>query len=497
MAPPRSPDTHPARSRRAALLVLCAATLMIILDGSVVTVALPSIQRDLGFSASGLAWTVDAYMIAFGGLLLLAGRLGDLTGRRRVFVAGLVLFTAASLLCGASTGRAALIAARFAQGAGGALASAVSLGMIVVLFPEPWERGRAIGAFGFVGAAGASVGQVLGGVLTEVAGWHWIFLVNVPVGVVTVAAALRVLPADRGPGLRGGTDGIGAVLVTAGLMLTVLTIVRTGGSGGASGHALAYAAASAALLAGFVARQATASRPLLPLRTLRSRGVAGANAVQLLMVAALFGFQVLIAVYLQDVPGYGAAGTGLAMLPAAVTIGAVSLGLSARLNARFGERAMLLTGLALLVAALALLTRLPVHAGYARDLLPTMLLAGGFGLAIPALTVLATAEAGPDDAGVISGLFSTTQQVGGALGVAALSAVATARTRGLLTSGQDGASALTGGFHLAFGAGTLLLLLAFAVAATVLRHPGRRDGSPATGHPSSSRSAAQPKEQTR
>lgn len=493
MAPPRSPATHPARSRRAALLVLCTASLMIILDGSIVTVALPSIQRDLGFSASGLAWTVDAYMIAFGGLLLLAGRLGDLAGHRRVFVAGLALFTVASLLCGASTGRATLIAARFAQGAGGALASAVALGMIVVLFPEPRERGRAIGALGFVGAAGASIGQVLGGVLTDVAGWHWIFLVNVPVGVVTVAAALRVLPAGRGPGLRHGADGIGAVLVTAGLMLAVFTIVRTGRPGGVSAHTLAYAATSAALLAGFVLRQATASRPLLPLRTLRSRRVAGANAVQSLMVAALFGFQVLVALYLQEVPGYGAAGTGLAMLPAAVTIGAVSLGLSARLNARYGERAVLLTGLALLVAALGLLTRLPVHAGYARDLLPTMLLAGGFGLAISALTVLATAAAGPDDAGVVSGLFTTTQQVGGALGVAVLSAVATARTRGLLAAGHGGASALTGGFHLAFGAGTLLLLLALAVAATLPRRPG----PPAAERPPSVPSITHPKEQTR
>ncbi len=478
MAPRTSPAGR-ARSRGPALLVLCTASLMIILDGSIVTVALPSIQRDLGFSASGLTWTVNAYMIAFGGLLLLAGRLGDLAGRRRVFVTGLALFTAASLLCGASTGRATLIAARFAQGAGGALASAVSLGMIVVLFPQPRERGRAIGAFGFVGAAGASIGQVLGGVLTEAAGWHWVFFVNVPLGVAAVAAALRVLPADRGPGLRGGADALGAVLVTAGLMLTVFTIVQTGRHGWASAPTLGYAAASAALLAGFVARQATASRPLLPLRTLRSRGVAGANAVQVLMIAALFGFQVLIALYLQDVRGYGAAGTGLAMLPAAAAIGAVSLGLSAPLNARFGERAMLLTGLALLVAALGLLTRLPVHAGYARDLLPTMLLAGGFGLAISSLTVLAMSAAGPDDAGVVSGLFSTTQQVGAALGVAALTTLATARSRGLRAAGHDGAAAVTGGFHLAFGVGALLIAVAFAVAAAVLRPPGRRDG-PAT-----------------
>lgn len=484
---PRTSSAGRAPTRGPALLVLCTASLMIILDGSIVTVALPSIQRDLGFSASGLTWTVNAYLVAFGGLLLLAGRLGDLAGRRRVFVAGLALFTAASLLCGVSTGRTMLIAARFAQGAGGALASAVSLGMIVVLFPEPRDRGRAIGAFGFVGAAGASIGQVLGGVLTQAAGWHWIFFVNVPLGVAAVAAALRVLPAGRGPGLRAGADALGAVLVTAGLMLTVFTIVQTGRYGWASARTLAYAAASAALLAGFLARQAAASRPLLPLRTLRSRAVAGANAVQILTVAAMFGFQVLIALYLQDVRGYGAAGTGLAMLPAAATIGAVSLGLSARLNARFGERAMLATGLALLVAALGLLTRLPVHAGYARDLLPTMLLAGGFGLAISALTVLAMSAAGPDDAGVVSGLFSTTQQVGAALGVAVLTTLATTRTRGLRADGHDGAAALTGGFHLAFGVGALLIAAALAVTAVTFRPAARRPG-PATPE----RAAARP-----
>jgi EmrB/QacA subfamily drug resistance transporter len=453
---------------------------MIILDGSIVTVALPAIQRDLDFSPANLTWTVNAYMLAFGGLLLLAGRLGDLVGRKRVFVAGLAVFTASSLLCGMATSQDALIAARFAQGVGGALTSAVSLGMIVTLFPEPRERGTAIGAFSFVGAAGASIGQVLGGVLTEAINWHWIFFINLPIGVATMILAVRALPAERGIGLAAGADALGALLVISGLMLTVYTIV-TSRHGWTSPETLGLAAASVALLAAFILRQARATAPLLPLRMFRSRNVSGANLIQILMVSALFGFQILIALYLQNVRGYGALGTGLAMLPAAGTIAAVSLLLSARLIARLGERLVLLTGLASLVGALLLLTRLPVDADYAVDLLPTMLLAGGFGLAIAAVTALGMSGARPDDAGVASGLFSTAQQVGGALGVAVLSTLATAHTTGLAAHGHDRASALTGGFHLAFGIGAGLLAIAFLLALTVLRQPRLRTAAPADG----------------
>jgi EmrB/QacA subfamily drug resistance transporter len=458
-------------SRTAALVVLCAGLLMIILDGSIVTVALPAIQRDLRFSPSALTWTVNSYMIAFGGLLLLAGRLGDLVGRRRMFVAGLVVFTVASVLCGVSTGQEMLIAARFVQGAGGAMASAVSLGMIVTHFPEPRERGRAIGAYGFVGAAGASIGQVLGGVLTQAVSWHWIFFINLPIGAAAALTAVRVLEPDRGLGLRAGADALGTVLVTAGLMLGVYTIVETSRYGWGSAHTLGFGALTVGLLAGFVTRQATAARPLLPLGLLRPRNVAGANAVQVLMVAALFGFQILIALYLQNVRGYGAAETGLAMLPAALSIAAVSLGLSARLNARFGERRVLLAGITLLVAGIGLLTRLPAHATYVVDLLPTLVLASGFGLAISALTALGMSGAGAGDAGLVSGVFNTSQQVGGALGVAVLSTFAAARTRDLLGAGHDPASALTGGFHVAFGIGTGLLAAALVLAAVVLRSP--------------------------
>jgi EmrB/QacA subfamily drug resistance transporter len=476
-------------SRTAALAVLCAGMLMIILDGNIVTVALPAIQADLRLSPSGLTWVLNAYLVAFGGLLLLAGRLGDLIGRRRMFVAGLAVFTAASLLCGLATGQNMLVAMRFLQGAGGAMASAVSLGMIVTHFPGPAGRARAIGAFSFVGAAGASIGSVLGGVLTEAVSWHWIFFVNLPIGTAAALLAVRVLDRDEGLGLRAGADTLGAVLVTGGLMLGVYTIVQTDRFGWTSARTLGCAALALGLLAGFAVRQATAGAPLLPLRVFRSRDVTGANLVQVLMVSALFGFQILIALYLENVRGYGAAKTGLAMLPAAATIAVVSLGLSARLIGRFGERRVLLAGLALLVAAIGLLTRLPADAVYVRDLLPTMLLGGGFGLAISALTGLGMSGAGPADAGVASGLFNTTQQVGGALGVAVLSTFAASRAQRLLAAGRTRPAALTGGFHVAFGVGTGLLVVAFAVAAAILRRPAAAPGattSPEEAHQATS-----------
>ncbi|MEU3465210.1 DHA2 family efflux MFS transporter permease subunit [Streptomyces sp. NPDC006733] len=469
---PRPPVPAPDRSRWLALAILCAGMLMVILDGSIVTVALPAIQSDLGFSQPDLAWVVNAYLIAFGGLLLLAGRLGDLIGRRRMFLAGITLFTAASLLCGVAGSPALLIAGRFVQGVGGAMASAVSLGMIVTLFPEPRERARAIGAFSFVGAAGASIGLVLGGVLTQSASWHWIFFINLPIGVAAGVLAARTLVPDRGLGLRSGADAAGAALVTAGLMLGVYTIVQAGQHGWGSARTLGLGALAAALLAGFVLRQAKAAAPLLPLRVFRSRQVSGANAIQVLMIAALFGFQVLVVLYMQHVLGYGAARSGLAMLPSAVVIGIVSLGFSARLTGRFGERTMVVSGLALLLAGLLLLSRVPVHGGYAADLLPVMLSLAGFGLAIPALTGLGMSGATERDAGVASGLFNTTQQIGGALGLALLNTLATSRTDHLLSAGRPAPEALTAGYHLAFAVGAGLIAAALLLAATTL--PARR-----------------------
>ncbi|MGW0938266.1 MFS transporter [Streptomyces sp. NPDC002666] len=472
-APAPTTPSPVTRSRRLALGVIATGLLMTVLDGSIVTVAMPAIQNDLGFTPAGLSWVVNAYLIAFGGLLLLSGRLGDLLGRRRMFLAGTAVFTAASVLAGAAGSPALLVAARFLQGAGSAMASAVGLGILVTLFTESRERARAIAVFSFTGAAGASIGQVLGGVLTDALGWHWIFFINLPIGLAVLLVALRALPADRGPGIAAGADATGALLVTGGVMLGIYSVVEVESYGWLSAHTLGLGALALALLAAFAVRQATAATPLLPLRILRSRSVAGANLVQILMVAALFSFQILVALYLQRVLGYGATATGLAMLPAAAVIGAVSLGISARLSARFGDRNVLLLGLALLIGMLGLLTRLPVHAHYATDLLPVMFLAAGFGLALPALTTLGMSGAGEEDAGLASGLFNTTQQIGMAMGVAVLSTLAASRTDTLLAAGGSRAEALTGGYHLAFAVGTGLLVTAFLVALAVLGRPDR------------------------
>ncbi|MFJ9804102.1 DHA2 family efflux MFS transporter permease subunit [Streptomyces wuyuanensis] len=463
--------TTALRSRWVALGVVATGLLMTILDGSIVTVAMPAVQHDLGFSPAGLSWVVNAYLIPFGSLLLLAGRLGDLIGRKRMFLAGTAVFTTASLLAGLASSPAVLLAARLLQGAGSAMASAVGLGILVTLFTEAAERARAIAVFSFTGAAGASLGQVLGGILTDALDWHWIFFINLPIGLAVLALAVPALPADRGPGLREGADVAGAVLVTAGLMTGIYAVVKVEQYGWDSARTLGLGATAAALLIAFAVRQATAATPLVPLRIFRSRRVTGANAVQMLMVAALFTFQILVALYLQKVLGYGAAGTGLAMLPAAVVIGAVSLGVSAGLNARFGERNVLLAGLVLLIGMLVLLSRLPVRADYVTDLLPVMLLAAGFGLALPALTTIGMSGAGDDDAGLASGLFNTTQQIGMALGVAVLSTLAAGRSERLLTDGASAAAALTSGYRLAFTVGAGLLLAAFAVALLALRRP--------------------------
>ncbi|MFB6615276.1 MFS transporter [Streptomyces sp. NPDC056367] len=476
-APPAAPGASTAaprglHSRWTALAVLSTAMLMTVLDGSIVTVAMPAIQNDLGFSPAGLSWVVNAYLIAFGSLLLLAGRLGDLIGRKQLFLAGTAVFTGASVLAGLATSSTVLIAARFLQGVGSAMASAVSLGILITLFTEARERARAIAVFSFTGAAGASLGQVLGGVLTEALDWHWIFFINLPIGLAALLLALPALPAGRGPGLGAGADVLGAVLITGGLMLGIYTVVKVEQYGWTSAHTLGLGALSLALLAGFTLRQAKARTPLVPLRIFRSRTVTGANLVQMMLVASLFSFQILVALYLQKVQGYGAAATGLAMLPAALVIGAVSLAASARLNARFGERNVLMAGLGLLVVALGLLTRLPVHADYVTDLLPVMLLVSGIGLALPALTTLGMSGADEGDAGLASGLFNTTQQIGMALGVAVLSTLAASRTESLAGSGSTPAEALTGGYHLAFGIGAALLLAGIVLAATLLRAGG-------------------------
>ena len=458
------------RSRWLALVVLCAGMLMIILDGTIVNVALPSIQDDLGFSQSSLAWVVNAYLIAFGGLLLLAGRLGDLIGRRRVFLAGLTIFTLASLLCGLASSQELLIGARFLQGLGGALTSAVILGMIVTMFPEPADQAKAIGVYSFVASAGASIGLLAGGVLTQGINWHWIFFVNVPIGVATGVLALRLLAHESGAGLKQGADVGGAILVTAALMLGVYTIVEAGDYGWGSLHTLGLGAVALVLLGAFVARQARAANPLLPLRLLRSRNVAGANLIQVLMIGGMFGMFFTGTLYFQRVLGYDAIEIGLAFLPVSLGIGVLSLGFSARLSLRFGARRVLLGGLSLLLVGLALFTQVPVDSSYVADILPSMLLLGvGAGLTFPPMMTLAMSTATPADSGLLSGLVNTTQQVGAALGLAILATLATSRTESLVADGDALPAALTGGYTLAFTIAAGFIAAAIALAVAVLR----------------------------
>jgi EmrB/QacA subfamily drug resistance transporter len=459
------------RSRWIALYVLCAGMLMIVLDITVVNVALPSIKDDLGFSQSSLAWVVNAYLITFGGLLLLAGRLGDLVGRRTVFLYGLGVFVAASILCGASQSEAMLIGARLLQGIGGAMTSAVILGMIVTMFPEPAEQAKAVGVYAFVASAGGAVGLLVGGVITQVISWHWIFFVNAPIGLATAIFSRRLLENDEGIGFGEGADALGAVLITASLMLGVYTIVEPAAKDGwGAATTLLLGAGSLALGALFVAREATAKTPLIPLRIFRSRNVTGANLVQILTVAGMFGMFFMGSLYLQLVQGYDALQIGLAFLPICIIMGTLTGRYSEPLIMRFGARRLLFPGLGLVAAGLVLFTRAPVDATYVVDVLPVLILMGiGIGICFPALMTIAMSGATRADAGLASGLVNTTAQVGGALGLAVLATLSTSRSDSLEAAGHSTASALTSGYHLAFWIAAGLVLAAIAVAAIVIQ----------------------------
>jgi len=454
-------------TRWLSLLILCTGFLLIVIDMTIVNVALPSIQRDLGFSQAGLAWVINAYLIAFAGFLLLAGRLGDLFGRKRIYLIGLGIFIGASVLCGLSFNQPMLIAARFIQGIGGATSSAVILAMIVTLFPKPDEQAKAFGVFSFVASAGAAVGLLAGGLITQAVSWHWIFFVNVPVGLVTAALSARMLDSDRGIGIGRGADVLGAVLVTAALMLGVYTIVESSMYGLGSLHTIVFGGIALALLGAFVARQALARNPLLPLGVFASRKLSASNVVQALITAAFFGFFFMGSLDLERVLGYGPMAIGLAFLPVAVVMGLFSIRFSALLINRFGPVAVLGAGQVVVAAALTMLALGPTNASYPIHLMvPLALLGLGGGLSFPSLTIIAMSDVRPADAGLASGILNTTGQVGGALGLAVLATLAGSRTLSLLHDGAGSAVALAGGYHLAWlvGAGTVVVTLALAVS---------------------------------
>jgi EmrB/QacA subfamily drug resistance transporter len=458
------------RTRWLALLVLCAGDLMIVLDSTIVNVALPSIQADLGFSGTSLAWVVNAYLLTFGGFLLLGGRLGDLFGHRRLFLIGIAFFTAASIACGLSTTQSLLVAARAIQGLGGAVVSAVALSLIMNLFTEPAERAKAMGVFGFVLAGGGSIGVLLGGVLTDLLSWHWIFLVNVPIGAVVYALCLRLLPAERGTAAGGRLDVAGAVTVTVSLMLAVYAIVNGNDKGWTSGQTLGLLAAAAVLMALFLGIESRVRAPLVPLGIFRLRNVATANAVGILWAAAMFSWFFMSALYLQKVLGYSPLKVGLAFLPANLIMGAFSLGLSAKLVMRFGFRAPLATGLLLAAAGLVVFARAPVGGSFLVDVLPSMiLLAFGAGMAFNPVLLAAMSDVEPSESGLASGVVNTSFMMGGALGLAILASLAASRTDSLRASGDGALASLNGGYHLAFLVGAAFAVAAGVLGATFLR----------------------------
>ena len=476
------------RRKWLALVVLCLGDLMIVLDTTIVNVALPSIREDLGFSEASLAWVVNAYILTFGGFMLLGGRLGDLLGHRRMFLAGITLFTGASLACGLAGSQAFLVGARAVQGLGGAVVAAVALSLIMTLFTEPGERAKAMGVIGFVAAGGGSIGVLAGGVLTDAISWNWVFLVNAPVGVAVFALCLWLLPGGRGHvGQR--LDVGGAVTVTGSLLLAVYAIVNGNEAGWTSVQTLGLLGAAVLLLGIFLAIESRIASPLVPLGLFKLRSVATANVVGVLWSAAMFAWFFLSALYLQLVLGYSPLEVGLAFLPANLIMGAFSLGLSAKLVMRFGIRVPLTTGMLLVALGLALFARAPVGGSFLVDVLPAMIVLGlGVGMAMNPVLLAAMSEVAPEDAGLASGVVNTAFMMGGALGLAVLASLAAARTDSLRDGGEATLAALNGGYQAAFVVGAIFAAAAATVGALLLRDPApgtahAGHGEPAIGGP--------------
>jgi EmrB/QacA subfamily drug resistance transporter len=462
--------TMSSRARWLALLVLCLGDLMIVLDVTIVGVALPSIREDLGFSEESLAWVVNAYLITFGGFLLLGGRLGDLFGHRRLFLLGIALFTLASAACGLSTSQAMLVGARAVQGVGGAIVSAVALSLMMTLFTEPAERAKAMGVFGFVASGGGSIGVLLGGVLTDSLNWHWIFLVNVPVGILVVILSLALIPSARIESAARRLDIAGAVTVTAALMLAVYAVVNGNEVGWVTARTLGLLAVAGGLLVTFLVIESRVESPLMPLRLFRLRNIAVSNVVGVLWAGSMFAWFFLSALYMQLVLGYSPLEVGLAFLPANLIMGALSIGLSARLVMRFGIRLPLATGLGFAAIGLLLFARAPVDGTFVVDVLPAMILLGlGAGMAFNPVLLAAMSDVEPTEAGLASGFVNTSFMMGGALGLAVLASLAASRSHTLLAAGESEAAALTGGYHVAFFVGALFAIAAAAIGGLLLR----------------------------
>ena len=467
------------RRRWLALVVVCLAQLMIVLDTTIVNVALPSIQRDLHFSQGNLTWVINGFLVTFGSLLLLAGRLGDLIGRKRVFMIGVSLFTVASVLCGMAWSGDILIAARIVQGVGAALQASVILAIIVTEFPDPADRATAMSAYVFVAVAGGSLGLLAGGVLTQALSWHWIFFVNVPIGLATLVLGQRLIPADSGLGLHHGVDWLGSTLVTVSLMAFVYAIINVTNHGWGSEQVLVPGAAAVVLMAAFLSLEARIANPIMPLRILRQRGLVSSSVVRGLIVTGMYSTFFLATLYLEHVRHFTALQTGVAYLPWTVTVGILSLGLTARLVRRFGSIPVLIAGMLAVMAGLLLMH----GAGPTTAFFPTVFFAFfaiglGLGLAFMPLLGIAMADMPAADAGLGSGIVNVSQQVSGALGLAVLGTIATSHTKSLVASGHAATASLISGYHLAFLVGAASVAVGIGLA-LVLLAPGRMRTAPA------------------
>ncbi|WP_051324766.1 MFS transporter [Candidatus Solirubrobacter pratensis] len=478
-----SSSSSSERRRWLALGVVCLAQLMIVLDTTIVNVALPDIQRELDFTQGNLTWVINAFLVTFGSFLLLAGRLGDLFGRKRVFLSGVTLFTAASALCGLAADQGMLIGARFVQGVGAAVQASVILAIIVTEFPRPAERARAMSAYVFVAVAGGSLGLLAGGALTQALSWHWIFFVNLPIGAATVALGRALIPADEARAERGRVDWLGAVLVTASLMTAIYAIVQASDHGWTSSRVLEFAALAAALMAAFIVTEGRIENPIMPLRILRLRGLVSSSVVRGFLVTGMYSTFFLGTLYLEHVRHYGALQTGLAFLPWTLTVGALSLGITARLVNRFGAFRVLIVGMLTVIAGLGLLTTTEAHTSFFPTVFVAMFLIGlGIGSAFMPLLSIAMADVPSADAGLGSGIVNVSQQVSGALGLAVLGTIATNRTQTLQATDHPLTESLIAGYHLAFviGAGSVAAGL---VGALVLLRPRRAtEPEPAAAH---------------
>jgi EmrB/QacA subfamily drug resistance transporter len=458
------------RKRWWALIVLCLGVLMIVLDTTIVNVALPSIRTDLHFTETSLVWVVNAYMLTFGGFLLLGGRLGDIYGHRKMFLAGITLFTLASLACGLSTTQTMLIAARAVQGVGGAVVSAVSLSLIMSMFTEAGERAKAMGVYGFVCAAGGSVGLLLGGVLTSALNWHWIFLVNLPIGAGVYALCMGLLPHAKVEGTHQKLDITGAILVTTSMMLAVYAVVNGNEAGWTSVQTLSLLGGAAVLLVAFFITEARISTPLMPLALFRLRNLMTANLIGVLWAAGMFAWFFITTLYLQAVLGFTPFQIGLVFLPANLIMAAFSLGLSAKIVMRFGIRKPLALGLFLGAAGLAAMARAPLDANVMVDVIPSMVLLGvAAGIAFNPLLLAAMNDVKQTDSGLASGVVNTAFMMGGSLGLAVLASLAAGRTQRLIASGVPSLEALNGGYHVAFIVGAIFAVVSAVLGAVLIR----------------------------